>query len=344
MYRYMSAHDVSLYKDRPGGPITLSQSSVGVCIDCGFMYYLRYIYRAIEPRTDYPRLCGGLSHRFICSLYKKAKHQSRFYYQNLDKAIGAWFYYWQKELRINENKLIHVDQVKSKIFGGVGAQCITNYWVLNYDRPNPLALEKRFTIPWANGFKFTGIVDQIRETNIENISKIRPEIVKDGVLDNKYDPIVLVDLKTGYLDYEVNPLSSEEEKIKQQYELINNLQAAAYTFLYQKYNHGKLPICFSIYHLRTNKIFNFVAESETQQQLFRNNVDHVIENIKNKSFPQNKGSHCKWCDYLVECSKYFGYTISVPGVTVEATNQPVEVKVKDEYRQLKFNFKSVKPR
>ena len=344
MYNLYEPEDFYLISKHPSGKTRLSKSSVRTYLECPYRYFLKYVQKEIKLNqvTDYPRLCGVMVHRFAASLHKKHKHLGRFYYKTIKSAIGAWFYLWAKTLNESSEILKKVDSDKAKMFGGVGANCIKNYWEVSYNTPDPITIEKKFTIPWCPGFEFTGVFDQVRPVSIDIISKKRPDVISNGELNEKFDPVGVIDLKTGYYDYEVAPDSPEEEKIRHQYDLQRNIQATAYTLLYKAHNHGKLPLYFVIHQLKNNKFFTVIGEGEENQEILRSSINHVIQGIKTESFPKNIGPNCRRCDYTTTCLGDHPMNISLPDGKLDTNVYLPSKKEVKEYKQLKFKLKPKK--
>ena len=345
MYDLYELEDIDLTTLPSRGIIRLSKSSVQLYFECPYKFYLRYIQKdtKLDPVTDYPRLCGIMVHRFCANLHKKHKHSGRFYYKTIESATKAWFYLWQKALSENEKFIKMPSKKGAKNYGGIGAVCIRNYWDVNLSRPDPIVIEKKYTIPWCPGFEYTGVFDQTRSVNIDLIKKNRPDLVTKGVLNERYDPVTIVDLKTGYYDYEVGEGLSDEEKIRHQYDLQRDIQAASYTLLYKEHNHGKLPLYFTLHQLKNNKFFTVIGDGEESQQNLVKAINHVIQGIKTASFPRNVGARCRKCDYTEICSFSGAINISNPDSTVDTNNYLPTKEKESEYKQGRFDFKYQKP-
>ncbi|MBW6441448.1 PD-(D/E)XK nuclease family protein [Patescibacteria group bacterium] len=341
MYNLYEPKDFYLKSTHPSGITRLSKSSVRTYMECPYRYYLKYVQKVIKlkPITDYPRLCGVMVHRFAAGLHKKHKHSGRFYYKTVKSAVSTWFYLWAKTLIENDQILLKVDNNKADMFGGVGANCIKNYWEVSYDKPDPVIIEKKYTIPWSPGFEFTGVFDQVRPVSIDIIKNKRPNLIENDKLDVRYNPVVIIDLKTGYYDYEVVPDSTEEEKIRHQYDLQRDIQAAAYTLLYKAHNHGKLPLYFAIHQLKNNKFFTVIGEGDETQEILKSSINHVIQGIKTGSFPKNIGPNCRRCDYTTTCLGDNPISISLPDGTLDTNLYPPNKEEVKEYKQLKLKLK-----
>jgi len=316
--------------------IKLSISSMSTYLDCPAKWYFQYI-RKIPQKVDYPRLCGQVVHTFIASLYNNKATERKFLYKTIDSARHAWFYTWTKQLEKNNQRIVGLDSEKGKIYGGVGWECIQTYWNQNFDKPDPIAKEKRFSVPYRQGVELIGVVDQIRNISSEFIPRIRPELVNGSELDPKFDPVVIVDFKSGRYDYEVPPDSTEIEAIRHQIDLQRNLQASAYSLLYQKYHSGRLPLGFYLYQLRNGKLFFVRGDDEESQKILTDNINHVLGNIVNESFPKNPGPHCRTCDYVESCIEnsdfYISNALDIPDSIFVAK------KKVDRPRQLRFRLK-----
>lgn len=341
MYDLSEPSGIDVFSDTPVGITRLSKSSVQVYLDCPYKFFLKYIQNEIKVPfvTDYPRLCGTMVHRFLASLHGDHKHLGRFYYKTINAAIGAWSFMWKKALEENKDFLIHVNSKEAEKYRWIGINCIRNYWNISYDKPDPTIIEKKYTIPWCPGFEFTGVFDQVRPVSIDLINLKRPDLIVNGILDERYDPVTIVDLKTGYYDYEVSPDSSEVDKVRHQYDLQRNTQASAYTLLYRISHSGKLPLYFTLHQLKNNKFFTVIGEDEESQQNLRDSVNHVILGIKNNSFPRNIGPNCRRCDYTFICSQKKTINISDPDGKIDSTIYLPMKKEKSKMKQGRLKFK-----
>lgn len=333
-------------KKRPK-TMTLSMSSIKTYLNCPKQWEFIYV-QSIGRRTDYPRLCGEKVHWFIKHLYDKHDPNNRFYFKSIDTARKNWFRIWEIALTKNRHKILKSDKDLEDKFGGHGWVCISNYWARNYDLPDPLMREVKYTIPLLlEGFpliKLTGSFDQVRAVKLPWLQKHRPEIFLGDELLPLYDPYLIVDLKTGWSDNTIDENDTDIDKLRKQFSIQRDIQAAAYALIYFK-KFGKYPSGFYLYHLRNNKGTNqestyFVkGDLKGNQEILISSIHHLLINIREKSYPWNIGSHCKYCDYLLEC-KPEDISISLPGDFPESIL--VENKPAEEYVQLELNFKKDK--
>ena len=283
------------------GVLTLSMSKAGSYINCPKYYFLHYVMQC-ERKTDYPRLMGSTVHQFVRTMYSSKKNP--LYYSTLKKAQGAWFYKWNGALE--QNRLILREQSKKRDdeFGVSGLMCVTHYWNENIDKPRPLEVEKRYKVRMFPKVWFVGIFDQIRAISIESIAKIRPELIINGKLIDGYDPVVLVDLKTGRESYNpryFRPDITNEELAAFQFDLHENLQITTYYWLYYQV-YGKLPVAFYWYHLRDGKAFKTYRNVKDFQE-FLYTMRHVTNGIMNEAFTMRIEKRCKYCDYNKQCAE-----------------------------------------
>ncbi len=315
--------------------VVLSVSSIVVYLMCPFKFYLKYLdpnRSGTKYVTDYERLCGSLVHRFIAKLYKEHNHSGRVYFKSVDSSIKQWNFIWAKEVGDNKDFLEKVDFGEGKYYEKVGETCIRKYWALNETLTNPIEIEKTYTIPLAKGFKLSGRIDQIRSMSLDKISALRPDIVVKGALDDNYDPVVIVDLKTDPFNHDDSKQDKTfEEVMKLQYRLFQRLQVGAYTRLYKEHHSGKLPVCFSIYQLRYNSFTNLFGDIKEYQNFLSESVDKVVKSVTDAKFQKCAGKNCVSCEFKDRCRTFD---------SKKSLEMPAP---KDEYKQKKFSFKYKPP-
>lgn len=311
--------------------ITLSVSSVTIFLTCPFKFYLKYLNPRKEKSvflTDYERLCGNIVHRFIAGLYKKHNHNGKYFFKSIESAIQQWEYLWGKAAKDYKENLLRVDYKEGMYYQQIGKECITRYWNLNIDKPDPIEIEKSYTVPVSHGLKFKGIFDQLRGMSTEKILQFRPDLIKSGKLDERYDAVVIVDLKTDPFNHKNIPDRHADEVMKQQFRIFQRLQVGGYTMLYQKHYSGKLPICFSIYQLRYNQVTNLFGDIPEYQSFLEESLNNVVEGIKKAEFPKSIGNNCPLCEYKKQCD------------TFDKNISELKLPQKEgEYRQGKLKFK-----
>jgi len=311
--------------------VTLSVSSVTIFLMCPFKFYLKYLNPRKEKSiylTDYERLCGNLVHRFIAGLYRKHNHTGKYFYKSIESATQQWEYLWSQGARDYKENLLRVDYKEGMYYQLIGKKCITNYWNYNINLQTPIEIEKSHTVPLTHGFKFKGIFDQLRAMSTEKILQFRPDLIKNGKLDERYDSVVIVDLKTDPFNHKNIPDRNADEVMKQQYRIFQRLQVGGYTMLYQKHNSGRLPICFSIYQLRYNKATNLLGDIPEYQLFLEDSLNKVVEGITKVSFPKCIGSNCTICEYKERC------------ISFDEKIAELKLPAKEgEYKQGKLKFK-----
>ena len=323
----------------PKGVLRLSMSSIKKYLQCPMSWYFLYVLR-IPSKTDYPRLCGSEVHKFIAGLYKDVPNSRRFWYKSINSARKAWFVTWAKALEENENKIIRPSKEQADKYAAIGAVCIKNYWEGNLKSPPPIYIEKRYTIPWSRGVELTGIIDQLRYARPSWMRKKRPELFSGDILSDDYSDTVVVDLKTGWGDYNLVDDETDEEKVRKQISIQLDIQAAAYALLLQKHT-KKFPFAFILYQLQLpeNNMFVVKGDLEGPQNVLRENIDHVVKNIRDGSFPRNVGKHCTFCDYAVECSGLSNTSVSDNENLAnllssrETVSEPKPVQLKLDFRK-----------
>ena len=120
-----------------------------------------------------------------------------------------------------------------------------------------------------------------------------------------------------------------------------DIQAAAYALLYKEHHNGKYPAGFLLYYLSektTNNTFFVKGDSIESQTILESNVQHVVTNIRNGSFPRKISNQCARCDYYMECRPNGKISVSLPGAIPDSI-QTEENKPAEEYVQLELVFK-----
>ncbi|HLC93889.1 MAG TPA: PD-(D/E)XK nuclease family protein [Patescibacteria group bacterium] len=290
--------------------LTLSKSALGTYMFCPAMYKLAYLDKHTKM-TDYARLAGAEVHRFIASLYRHTKERRPFFYKDIYKAQKAWFAAWKRALEDNGKILQRPNPDKANEFGAAGWLCIKNYWTVSENRPRPLTVEKRYSYPIMAGVTLVGIFDQIRPVSMEDIRRVRPDLIQNGTIRNGYDPVLIVDLKTGWLNYDIGTFPSDAPEMQQAWKqagLLSDVQGAAYTWLYQRI-HGRLPVGFLLWGLREGKMFPTYG-GESRFSIVRDQVQHVVDGLNAQDFTPNPGRHCTYCDYFVPCQSGKGLQVT----------------------------------
>lgn len=321
--------------------LRLSKSSGGSYLDCPRSYWFPHIL-GLPGKTDCPRLMGHTVHQFVAKMHKS--NRNPLYYQNIDNARRAWFWTWKRALEENADTLIVRSNEKSSDYGRDGWFCINNYWKQNIDKPAPLYVEKRYEVPLFPRVTFVGIVDQIRMMPTESIAKIRPELIVNGRLKEGYDPVAIIDLKTGKESYDprrFDPNISDLALAAHQFELHEDLQVTAYYWLYYQV-YKKLPVAFYWYHLRDGKAF-MTYRNKNDFGTFLEIMEYIVSGIKDESYPPHFGRHCKRCDFFKECGALNPDRPLMTTEPADGIESGGEVKVWPRIlpvkpRQLKLNF------
>ena len=312
-------------------------------IKCALSYWFGHIQK-VSSKTDYPRLLGIVEHRFIKGMY--ASKNNPLYYTDLTSARGAWFWNWYNALEKNLDRIKFPDKEQEKIYGGIGWSCIEKYWNKNLKNPRPIEIEKPYEMQIHGTYKLVGTIDQIRNISLEGIAKIRPELITNGQLDENYDPVVIVDLKTGSESWDLTdyvPGASPLQIAAHQFALHDDLQVTAYWQMYHK-THKKMPVGFYLYQLRSGKSF-LTIRTEKDYPILLETLNSVISGIEKEEFPMNIGNHCEYCDFFEACIAIRNNRplyVSKPsdGITNEEMGnieiQP-EIKV-EKAQQMRFKF------
>lgn len=328
-------------------PFRLSKSSIEQYLACPRSWFYER-YPGIPRKVDYPRLCGLEVHRHIRLLHKPPKTPRPFYFQTLEAALSQWKRRWWQavEEAQKDNRLILPKTSDDNAYCQIGISCITNYWHANYDLPRPQEVESVY-YGTLNGVPLIGIFDQIRQVSPKWISRHRPEICPNGQLLPEFAPVVIVDLKTDYLDYDAAKLAKDptlEDWIRVQYSLHENTQATLYTYLY-RLKTDKMPVGFWWYHLRSGKLF-FTFRDERSFATLASQVEHVMGNLLVRSFPKHVDRGCLRCDYLEPCNEDKCFLVTKPEELPGLEEMPEEEEPrygKELSGQLKFRMKIPRP-
>jgi len=306
--------------------LQISKSRIGIFLRCPRSYYYQYVDRQ-PSRTDYPRLAGVTFHAFVQQLYRPTKEPRPFFYKTLASARGAYFHAWQRALKENAAKLVRPDSNEADKFFGVGIACLQQYWKDNVGLARPRTVEQRYVAPHPrrSGVLLQGIFDQLRDVPLEWVAAIRPELVTAGQLDPAYDPVVIVDMKTEYQDYDAssflpNPTSLDQARV--QHSLHTDIQPSMYIWLYYQQT-GKWPIGFLWYHIRTGKTFFTCRDANAIDEFF-GVVDYFLDNLAAGHFPRHADRHCRRCDYLTACAPNGQLVMALPGGIPTITPTPLQ--------------------
>lgn len=329
--------------------LDFSYSSLSMYMRCPRMYRINHIDK-VKGKTDYARLCGKAVHEFIKHLYSLKKTTDRpFYFFDIAGATGYWFIYWKEMVKDNIDKLQEIDNKEYVKYAAIGCRCIENYWKRNYGKPEPLFSEVEFKTvyyPQESNFRtiyLNGKLDQIRSVDLTSVAaqNLIPESTTDGYILDKYDPVVILDLKTGPINYNVETSDTVTDKtIRKQYVLQRNRQIALYTYLYKESHGGKLPLAFVIYALRYDyewpvRVDNYALEVDLFEV-----IQYVSRNIEEGLFPPNVGRACHKCDFARECNGNNDFYISLSGNRLESVQvvKKAFVKIPKQLR-LKWRYK-----
>ncbi|RJR27869.1 PD-(D/E)XK nuclease family protein [candidate division WWE3 bacterium] len=293
--------------------LTLSKSGIETYLRCPAQYYFRYIAH-VSGKTDYARLCGTVVHNLIARFHKKGNPKNPFYYKNLDTAIKTWGYDWWKALEENSEIMLSRTKAQDWQFYNIGKGCIQKYWDQMFGKPAPLLIEKRRRARIGQ-VELLGIFDQVREVPNDRIGHWRPDLIdSNGNLLPGYLPQIIMDLKTSTHDYDLRRFNATAELIKMaeyQFPLHEDLQATAYTYLFQEHNNGMLPLGFVFYYLRYGKLM-FTYRTPRDYITLKNSIAHIVGNLDNQSFPKRIGKQCTWCDYISVCRGDRDYLLATP--------------------------------
>ena len=320
--------------------IQVSESLINAINQCPKKVYYRRRLK-LHPKERYDTWCGKRAHSFIKLLYRKERGKRKFYYKTLETAIGGWFGDWNRTCDKEEPNLLVIDKAQRDEYGKLGLRCITHYYKENFLKSDPIAMEIGYNVPWSLGVKLVGKMDQIRTATLDYIIERRPEIVKNGVLLDSYLPEVIVELKTGYFDYEYGAIRSNGGN--NEMGLPEIIQAITYTELYRRCHFGKYPVGHVIYDLETGKTRFIVKEGKLCQEILADYVNHVVFIIQEQIYPRSpKKEKCYACDYKSICMREVDLFSYQPALLF--SSNPNEPKIEPE--QLRFNFKynKIKPK
>jgi len=289
---------------RRTGMLRVSYSDLSMYLKCGRMKYFKDS-PGIPKVVDYPRLGGIAVHDHIKQIHTPTKDNRPFFYKTKRSALNAYWFRWTQELELSKSvkALINPNPDDDEKFLNIGRFCISNYWNATEGKPKPLEVEKRYTVIHEHKVKLIGIFDQTRQVSLEYVEKHRPELLQDGRLHPDFDPVVIMDHKTEFPNYDptegFQKEISDRDWIRSQFELHEYLQPSFYTWLYWK-RHGKWPLGFIWYHMRTNRGYFTFRDKKDLAELFHA-IDHYVDNHNAGSYPKNVGKGCKRCDYFMIC-------------------------------------------
>jgi CRISPR/Cas system-associated exonuclease Cas4 (RecB family) len=286
-----------------------SESMINRYIQCPKWCYHTFV---IGPRKKLKtevieQTVGKEVHKFTYGLRVKrgrGKNIRKFHYFSLDKAKGAWHITWNKAVEKSRANILNYSKENDDKNRWLGIRCIENYWNQNFNRPDPISRELEHSIILFNNpsYIFKGVIDELRTVDIETIKKYRPEIVVNGVLVDSYDPVVVVDLKTSYYDYELGAVKPQEEHITNPWTIL--WQFVGYTKLYREYHNGKNPIGCVIYDLYAGRQRLIVMEKPEYWDLLMEHIIQIKNSIENNSFPrQPRLEKCRGCGLMTSCWK-----------------------------------------
>ena len=299
-----------------GGHMNISISRMRTWQQCHLKYWFEYEART-PRRTDYPRLCGIAVHRTAQRLYdpqaspKKGEKARPFHFRSMRAAVGGFIYTYRELVREAKEKhsLINPNANMEREYRDVGKECVQTYWKQNILLPRPLAVELRLSYPILPSVTLAGIFDQTRAIDPNQLERYvkthRPELWVHGALHPDYDPVIIIDLKTEKRSFEpdqwdTTTVLDKNREIRRQFPLHEDMQAAAYSWLYRK-RFGKWPFGYWWYHLRSGRLFFTAADSAQHQNKLELAVRSFIEGLEAKHFMPTVGRHCEWCDHIAPC-------------------------------------------
>lgn len=330
---------------------SVSVSLLETALDCLRKTYYAY-FSELPKATDLPRLCGIEVHRHIRQLHEKTADPRPFFYTSKRAAIAAWIFRWRRavEEALLTGKLEAKKPNSEKRFERIGLICVARYWDANLKLPPPLETEWSCKFDLTPQIRLRGIFDQIRGLSPEYIRRHRPELIdENGNLKPGYSPVAILDIKTGSRDYSFNRLRFREdptlfERIKNQFDLHENLQATFYTFLYEKVK-GKKPIGFIWFHARSGKGF-FTYREEKDYATLYGVLNHVLDNIAANSFPKHVTGRCSSCDFVAPCREDRGFMLVQPENLEDAAELNLPMVVPTDIKKIgtQLNLKFRMPR
>lgn len=286
-----------------------------------------YDQQAGEGKKTYPLLAGGVMHRLVKHMERPTKDGRRFYFKTKRSALNSWVRWWKIALQLakEQNKLIIQDPVAELRYENIGRGCISHYWDANLHLPRPLLSEKRYEFPHPSrvGVRIVGELDQLREVSLAWIERMRPELVCGGRLDERYEPAVIVDHKSGKLGYdfyegeknaegksEYEALMSpeayqafkREQQARLQYELHKGLQPTFYTWLCEQVRR-KRPVGFLWHHMRSGMYYFTYREPDHYEELFEIINDFLESAMAGSFHPRPSRFACGSCEHIFRCNK-----------------------------------------
>lgn len=188
------------------GPKSITKSFLRSFFFCPRYAYFEYC--TDEPRQKtYAMLCGEAAHDCVGFMHRKAPASRACFYKTLQGLRNAWFgRFWPETLKEAEGVILQPSAAEARRYGAIGAKCLSTYWEQFNDLPKPAEVEKRYTVEGRFPLRVRGDLDQVRTVPLPWIKAHRPEIVHDDSLDPRYDPVIVLDLKSGARSYD--PASS----------------------------------------------------------------------------------------------------------------------------------------
>lgn len=299
----------------------LSVSGMETHHTCPWQFYARYII-GLPSKTDFPRLTGVVIHKMLDKLYDPHRHDGRFYFKDVDKTAGYYYGEFKREYdQVQDEGKFLDDEKKYRSFTKLGEQILRKYWVDNMHLPDPIEREKRYTYMTPRGVRLLGIMDQVRAVSLDYVQRHRPNLIVDGKLHPDFDPVVVADFKSGYLNYDITRFESSakmELLTRTQHLLHHGYQGTMYTGLYQV-NHiseehpmGKQPIGFEIYDLRKGQKY-FSYRKGSDYTYLTQAVYQVIDHIESgKDYVKNYGFACSRCDFVEPCHGEEDFILVLP--------------------------------
>lgn len=196
------------------------------------------------------------------------------YYETLPDSFGGWFQMWEEEAHIFD---VSDDAVKQKVqlYGALGAAFLHTYWHQNVELKDPqfcYGTSQPLQAAHPHGGDYIEqYISQTREVDLRWVQHVRRELVRNGRLADRYDPVVVVVFTTDfweespqisvrrdfrYVEYDNTPLRSNpgyRGRVAMTYRRKQDTCVRA-SWLYKK-TQGNWPIAVVFYQLLSGICF-----------------------------------------------------------------------------------------
>jgi hypothetical protein len=283
---------------------TVSVTELTQYFRCQREYYLERVLK-IKGAPYLPFIVGNAVHQFIAYwLHKETPEGRTFFYKTEESAIKGFRLFFLREVWPKYASAFSEKEEWQALNIGIGN--VKSYMRISAEKGIPMYIEKKLSFPVQNlNCELTGTIDQIRRTN--------PEWAKKHGLPP--GGVVLVDLKTGKPQYEI--LGRYNDQI----DLVNNIQATMYWFLYRNV-FGTPPDAVAFWFLGGKKgsIVTTTREERDEKDMLdivSNFIRSISSKVKSSSNPEEWPKtpnvyQCKFCRHSAACYPEIKARLSAP--------------------------------